>query len=576
MTNTETRKHFNIKILVTVLIFIIGFYLRICHITHGTYYVFNHDGQNFIEQALRYGKGTLRPFGMLHGPFLPYILFFEYGLYFLINLLIGKMTCPTDLLKEYVVDPSKFFMIGGLTIVFFSMGIMLLVNNICKKYFNQKTALCATLFTAVSFYMVYLSHVIKEDIIVGFFMLCSCCFGLKALNTTRWSRPLYIAALFIGLAISVKYYAFMGIFIILTVLIFKLKDKEITVGYFFEFFLKNIIIIGAIFIIFNPYTIINFKEFINGLTVLGNGFRETIDLHNKPSLLLYLIFLKEGIGWPVFLLYLFSLFFIFSNRSLLLCNVFPIFLFIFFSFFERAMPYFLVSAIPFVLISSAFSLINLPKFLIKNKKFHTSFIFVMVILCASVTFIVSWKFCRLLNVEDTRMIAKRWIESNIKRDSKILIEGSYTFNIIYAPQLKENINTLEEELSAIKKSGGSGFLWEYKKKCFNIQRDIAYELYKTTVISLDDIKRYSSEYVILTSYRTPSLLTQVDNVKDVKNYLQREYKLIKKVSSDISMCGFPSFESLYHGAFERINSLNLKSLNAIRCYGPIIEIYKKI
>ena len=610
--NMEIKKYFNIKSLLIVLIFIIGFYLRICHIAHGTHYIFNHDGQNFIEQALRCGKGALKPLGMLHGPFLPYILFFEYGLYFLINLLIGKMSCPTDLLKEYVIDPSKFFMIGGLTIVFFSIGVMFLVNFICKKYFNEKIALCATLFTAVSFYMVYLAHVIKEDILVGFFILYSYYFALKALNTIRWSRPFYISALFVGLAVSVKYYAFIGVFIILAALIFKLKDREITVGRFFGIFFKSAVIITSIFVILNPYAIINFKGFINGLTGLGNVFFKSSDLYNRQPLLLYSIFSIEGIGWPVFLLYLSSFFFIFSNRNILLCNVFPIFLYLFFSFFKRVMPYFLVSAFPFILISSAFSLVKLSELFVKNgaclglspgflgrntashrgarnlgtrhrgepaigfcggrmyKKVCAGFIFVIAILCASVTFVVSWKFCRVLNAEDTRIIAKRWVESNIKEDSKILIEGSYTFNIISTPQLRENMNTLELELRAIKESGGSGFLWTYKKECFNMQKGVAYELYKTIVISLDDIKRYAPEYVILTSYQSSSISARVNN------YLQGEYELVKNIPSDVSTYCFPSFESLSNGIFERLNSLNLKSLNGIRYYGPAIEIYKKI
>jgi len=572
----ETRKRFNIKSLVIVLIFIIGFYLRICHVNHGAHYIFNHDGQHFIEQALRYGKGTLKPLGLLlHGPFLSYVLFFEYVFYFLVNFLIGKMANSADLIKEYILNPSLFFMLGGLTIAFFSMGILFLTYFICRKFFNRKTGLIAVFFTSVSFYMVYVSHCIKEDIVAGFFILLSFYFALKALSKSQhFLRLLYISALFIGVAISVKYYSFIGFFIIILVLAIKIKKEEIKPAIFLKFFLKCIFITVGIFLILNPYSLICFKEFIGGLTAMGK-YHSTVslDLYDRPSWLLYFLFLKEGIGAPIFYLYLSSLVLIFSNRKILLCNIYPIFLYVFLSFFKCAKPFYLPSVIPFVLISSAFLMASLLEFFIKKKRVLYIATFFVTILFSLSTLVVSWKFCSLLNKDDTRKLSKKWVESNIKEDSSILIEGAYTFNIIGSPQLIDNIATLERESNEIKKLGGSGFLWGYKMKYATLQKNPAYNLYKVTMISQEDIKKYKTEYIIFNSYNRPPVCSQINGEKD---YLKGRYICIKKILPDVNIEFFPSFESLYNNAFKGIDKINFKSLSTLKSYGPVIEIYKRI
>ncbi|MBU1853748.1 MAG: glycosyltransferase family 39 protein, partial [Candidatus Omnitrophica bacterium] len=442
-------------------IFAVGFYLGICNIDHGFPYIYNHDGLNFIEQALRYGKGTLETFGFVHGSFLSYVLFFEYAIYFLINLLIGKMTQPVDLLKEYILNPSLFYMIGRLTVVFFSMGSLFLVYTVCRKFFSEKTGLVAVLFTCTSFYVVFLSHCIKGDIVAGFFILYSFYFVLKALEDRGRFKSLYISALLIGIAISVKYYSFIGIFLILSILLFKVKDGEISFRIFLKLFLQSIFIIVFTFLILNPYVLIDFKTFMNQIFGMKGSLSIAYGLYRRSSWCWSaLLFLKEGTGPLIFYLYLLSLFTIFSKRRILLCNLYPISLYAFLCFFKGAAPNFLVSTIPFITISTAFLMVRVINYFVKNKNLYHAAIFFTAILFSLSNLIVSWKYCKLLEGEDTRAIAKRWIESNIKSNSSILVEGAYTFNITAGgPPLRENVHTLKKELDEIKKTGASCFLW---------------------------------------------------------------------------------------------------------------------
>lgn len=565
------KKYLNWDTCIFGFILIVGFYLRVCNIGHGLPYMYDHDGQNFIEQALRYGKGTLEPFGFIHGAVFSYLLFFEYGIYFLINLFIGRMSQPLDLLKEYILNPSMFFIMARLTVVFFSMGILFLIYRICKRFFDKRVGLIAALFTSVSFYMSYLSHSAKDDIIVGFFILCAFYFAVKALKSAAFSKNLYIAALFVGIAVSFKYYSIVGFFILLSALVIKKKDKGITAFLFLKLFMKCILMISVIFLILNPYSLLDFKRFITQIIALKGVHALSYDVDTRIECLRrFILFLKEGLGAPVFYLYLAS---IPLNPEILLCNTYPVMLGFLLCFFKGAVPNFLVSIIPFAAISSAFLIVKTADRFIKNGNLRKVAVSFVVLIFSLNSFIVSWKYCRLLGGEDTRTTSKRWIESNIKADSSILIEGAFAFAVVLAPPLRENIDTLKRELYEIKKTGTSGFTWENKIKYYAMGTGTAYELYKTTAITQEDIIRYMPEYIIMSNYYKPAGLLQSGITKD---HLKKDYVCIKKIAPDIYVNFFPCFDSLYFNTFEMMDKIDINPRNAPFVYGPAIEIYKKI
>lgn len=570
------KRYLNGRMIILAGILLLGFYFGACNVNHGLPYPYENDGLNHVQQALRYGRGTLRPFGFMHGPLIDYVLFFEYGVYFLVNLFIGRMAQPVDLLKEYILDPSMFFILGRLTVVLFSVGCLFLIYLICRRFIDEKTGLISALFTSVSFSMAYMAHSIKTDITVGFFILCSFYFALKALEYKHHFRPLYISALLIGLAITAKYYGVFGIFIIFAVLIIKIKNKEITLPIFLKLLLSCVFITASIHLILNPYLLMEFKRFIAQIFILKTGYHTvTFGLYDKPSSWQYLLFLKQAVGWPIFYLYLLSLLFIFFNRNILLCNVYPIFLYIFLSFFKRVSPWYISAIVPFVSISSAFLLMKAADFFFKKKKLHALIVFSIAVLFSLPSFITSLKYCMLLGCRDTRTLTKEWVESNIGKDSRILIESAYDFNIAAGcPPLRENVNTLKRELDEIQKKGGSGFMWEYKIKYVDIPKSPTYELYKTVTVTKEQVEKYKPEYIILDNYSEPSNLLEYDIKKGYLN-LEKNYVCVKKIMPDIYIKFFPSFDSLSLGAFEVINKIDLKSLNAIYSYGPVIEIYKR-
>jgi len=108
-------------------------------------------------------------------------------------------------------------------------------------------------------------------------------------------------------------------------------------------------------------------------------------------------------------------------------------------------------------------------------------------------------------------------------------------------------------------------------KYSNVEANVAYELYKTTVTTREDIIKYNPEYVIFSNYYKPGALEQSNIAKD---YLKKKYVCIKKIKPDTYINFFPCFDSLFFNTFETINKVNIRSRNMPFSYGPVIEIYK--
>jgi hypothetical protein len=211
-------------------------------------------------------------------------------------------------------------------------------------------------------------------------------------------------------------------------------------------------------------------------------------------------------------------------------------------------------------------------FVTKKRNMYNGLIFFLAIMFCLSTLIVSWKYCRLLAGKDTRIAAKDWIENNIERDRSIMVEGAYTFNIsMGGPPLKEDIVTLNRELDEIKRIGGSGFFWKNKIRYVDIYKGPAYNIYKFPVIVAEAVEGHRPDYVVLSNYYRPWVLS---DVKDIRDYLDGRYVCIKKIMPDVYINFFPSFEALYYDAFARIDKLDMASLGKNINYGPVIEIYE--
>ena len=151
---------------------IIGaFLLRACGVLHDLPYSYYGDEEHFIKRALSFGSGDFNPHWFHKPAFYMYLLFGEYGLFFIIGYLIGWFETVDAFAKYYFTDQTYFLVIGRLTTTLFSCGMVYLTYVLGTRYWNEKIGLIGAFFLACTYGNFQSSIVVKADVPSAFFGL---------------------------------------------------------------------------------------------------------------------------------------------------------------------------------------------------------------------------------------------------------------------------------------------------------------------------------------------------------------------------------------------------------------------
>lgn len=171
---------------------------------HGLPFSYYPDEQHFMNRAMSFGTGDLNPH-WFHKPALyMYILFFEYGLFFLFGKLGGLFASIENFASLYMNDKTIFLLIGRVTTTLFGMGMIYFTYRLGRKIFNRYVGLIAALMLSCNFSHVRSCQEIKADVPAAFFALLSFVFIVRILERGLW-KDYVLAGLFMGLGTATKY-----------------------------------------------------------------------------------------------------------------------------------------------------------------------------------------------------------------------------------------------------------------------------------------------------------------------------------------------------------------------------------
>ena len=554
-------------------ILLLTFFLQVYGINHGLPHHFDHDESLIVESSMRTGLGDLNPPhsgwpGSLH----KYLLFFVYGMYFIIGKLLGMFSDVNDFSTYFLLEPSSFYLIARLGSVLSGIMVILVIYLVGNKLYNKRVALISSLFLCATFTFIDLCHSAKQDVTMVLFMLLSFLY-LSLILKTGLRKYYVLAGVFAGLAISEKYNAgFVVIPIMTSHYIWKSSNRESLKNPILD---KNILIsllsLGTTFILCNPYIIVSPSGLWEGLRnlLLNFSFMARVGVQQSsvnPYIYLATNILKNGMGITLEIVVVIGLIYCIYRREkedlLLLSLIIP---YILVSGSMKTMaPHYLLPAMVLLIIMGSLFISSFIVNVFKQKRSQEiAFIVIPILIVLNPLYSIV-KYDHLMSLEDTREIAKEWIEKNIKPGSTIAVEDG-----TYSPALVRSQDNLNKQLNDAKTGGGGRAIeillnipkGNYPENSYDLigiwlpnEGFFIQQWARTAENVLHDLKKNNVEYVIINNYSYDRYFTEetlrnlyeeTKHRREFYQLLEKEYKIIKKFEPDLKYKAGPIIKIFY-------------------------------
>ncbi len=311
--------------LILGMILLIGAIFRFWALDFGAQILSRPDEQHISQAALFNilqsffaGSPSLNPHFFHYSSFYIYLISILYALYYLAGHLLGIFPSSVAFLSGYYEDWSSYHLILRATSALFGVCSIGAIYALGKRLFQSTPAgLLSSALLAVTYLHVRDSHFGVTDIPMTFWVILCLYWSLRAYDT-RQKKDLLIAGALAGLAASTKYPAGLVSVAVWMAYWLPLKEK----GHSFSDIvtrppillsaLQLLGCIGAGFLLFSPYVLLDFPSFYrdfqynSGLLLFSNvgGLEKGWLYHLKVSFWqgvgpLYFLTALAGIVWAL-------------------------------------------------------------------------------------------------------------------------------------------------------------------------------------------------------------------------------------------------------------------------------------
>ena len=425
-------------LIVFFVILLVGLFLRMFSLDHGLPWVVGVDEGFEINRALKLALGEIDLERAGKGG-LYYLLFIEYGFYYLFLLLSGKVTSPDDFAALFVQDPSMFWMLGRFTVLVLSLLVLFMTYRIGQKFFNVTIGLISMTLVAVSPAMVQNTQYINVDtpmtlLALIIVYLCLNAIDKNKINSMIWGGVLALAVMTKLPAVLLFVPMFITYWYVNRGSSLMRKFANMQVIYFVASFLliyaltnpAGIIVygkkIGAFLGIYTPELAVD-----SDMLLINAG--SPINLWN-----FYFNVLMDGFGIIAFIAGLVGavLMLIRQRQKAIILMSFPVALFIALagtSSTHLYYPRYMVPIYPFLAIFAAYFVFLIATQVTKRIDTDQSRLigYVVIVSCfilAANPLMQSYQWTTKFHKQDTRLEAMYWIEDNVESGAAILMEGN--------------------------------------------------------------------------------------------------------------------------------------------------------
>jgi Dolichyl-phosphate-mannose-protein mannosyltransferase len=409
-------------------IVVVGLYLRLRNNDYGLPYVYNYDeAQHFTNKAVAMIGGDLDP-GYYQNPSA-----FTYLVFILLKVLYGVFSPVFELTegsvrRQFVQDPSEIWELArGLAAVLAMLGVIG-TFWVGKRIWGLRVAVVAAFILCFAFLPVVYSRIALTD--TGTFLPSVLCvyFSLRAWEEGQ-RRHYVLAGAAAGFAIGFKYTAGLVLVPLFVAAVMRFwRDRE--TRWFERSDLRNLILTGVAttvaFAITTPFFFVKPISALYQLKQQAEAAGESAKLgqSQEGGISYYLKSLTWGFGWAAFAAAVAGAVIEIRRdrwRGILLA-LFPLVLFLYLGTQTRYFGRWLLPMYPVLALLAAVALVQLVS-LIRSRPVVQGLVLAALVggvMAQSV--IADLRTSEVLGKEDTRQIARDWLETNFPDGIRIVIE----------------------------------------------------------------------------------------------------------------------------------------------------------
>ena len=521
------------------LILLLAFSIRICGIGYDLTSSSLSLSQSVVENVVIdrtihfFMTGNPNPAWFNYPTLYFYILFIIYWVYFLFGLIFNIFGSTNDLIDQYLTNPTNFYLLGRTINVIFGTMTVWIAYRIGERLYSRKVGIIGAFFLALTPMPVIYSQTVRTDIPMLFLLFLSFYFCILIMQKGELRHYIF-AGIIGGLAMSTKYPAAVIIIPIFIAHILnrierglRLRDvinKEIVIG---------LLLLFVGFILGTPYAILDGSTFIFHLRSMYSQIN--IGLAQADENLWIKVFkdyLRGGMTLPLEILSICGVIYgLYRHKKediLLITYSLAYYISMVQSTFHQ--DYYWLPLIPVLVILGVRLLTDtIQRIHLLNRHENLAIWMTAIFIISLGTYkLICYNYAR--TQESTRILAKKWIEENIPKGTKIVMET-------YGPPLSPTRKSLEDEYKRrigpkgmtviylaqryIKESLDDSIEYItsfYDRRISLPEPEISYYLFRTTMAGyypMDYYKKNGFEYCVITA-----IFTKADVKEDFHDVIE--------------------------------------------------------
>lgn len=315
--------------LATVILY--AFLIRFLGVKFGLPYLHQWDEPQSASTALNMLKtGDLNPHFFNYGGFTIYSCLIIDSLHYWYLAGVGLLNGTSDIMTKmdtgwhWTISHPSFYFWNRIFITAIGTASIILTFFITHESYGKSQGILAAFLLSGFPYHIEYSRLITPDMPMCFFILLAVLFALR-FDFSHKIRNIVYALIFVGLAASSKYNAILSIMVPLSICLLNYKHIDRKSPMIWLIFMMPLIV----FLIFNPFAILDFETFWSSLTYEMKHYKElghegAVSVPGLDHFILQISTIKNSISSILFYSALIGIFLSIRKRTTFLLMIFPV------------------------------------------------------------------------------------------------------------------------------------------------------------------------------------------------------------------------------------------------------------